>query len=73
MYIMFNMVDTAFSCWRALIVCYFLQESSKTKESSLHEIWNADTACLLGGADNAWPKTQYVMQNLPTQNVNQIQ
>ena len=28
----------------------FLQESFKIKESSLHEIWNADTAFLLSGA-----------------------
>ncbi len=41
--IMFDMVDTAFSYWRALIVCWFLQESSKVKESSLHVIWNAHT------------------------------
>ena len=35
---------------RALIVCQFVQESSKVKESSLHRIWNADTAFLLSGA-----------------------
>ena len=35
MYIMFDMVD----CYgRVLIVCEFLQESTKGKESSLHEI-----------------------------------
>ncbi len=45
------MVDTAFSYRRALIVCYFLQESFKVKENSLHEIWNADTAFLLGQAE----------------------
>ncbi len=32
---------------RALVVCWFLQQSSKVKESSLNEIWNADTAFLL--------------------------
>ncbi len=51
---MFNVVDTAFNYWRALIICLFLQESSKVKESSLHEIWNADTAFLLGGAIVTW-------------------
>ena len=48
---MVDIVDTAFSCGRTLIVCKFLQESSKVKESSLHEIWNADTAFLLGGGE----------------------
>ena len=43
----FDMVDTAFSYCRALIVCYFLQESSKVKESTLHVICNAHTAFLL--------------------------
>ena len=38
MYIWYNMIDTAFSYGRVLIVCSFLQESSKVKESSLHEI-----------------------------------
>ena len=33
---MFDMVDTAFPYWRAFIICLFLQESSKVKESSLH-------------------------------------
>ena len=47
---MVDMVDTAFSYGWALIVCLFLQESFKVKESSLREIWNADTALLLGGA-----------------------
>ncbi len=44
---MFDMVDTAFRDWRVSIVCYFHQEFSKVKESSLHEIWNADTAFYL--------------------------
>ena len=48
---MLNVVDTAFSYERVLIVCYFLQESSNVKESSLHEIRNADTAFFLGGAE----------------------
>ncbi len=47
---MFDMVDTVFSYWRKLIVYYFFQESFKVKESSLHEIWNADTAFLLSRA-----------------------
>ncbi len=40
---MFDMVDTAFSYGRGLIVCSSLQEFSKTKESTLHVIWNVDT------------------------------
>ncbi len=47
---MFDKVDTAFSYGKVLIVCWFIQESSQVKESSLHEIWNADTAFLLGRA-----------------------
>ncbi len=46
------MVDTAFMEEYFLIACQFLQESSKVKESSLHEFWNADTAFLLGGAES---------------------
>ncbi len=54
---MFDLVDTSFIFGRASIVCYFLQEFFKEKEISLHEIWNADTAFLLSGADiwyKAW-------------------
>ena len=51
MYIMFNVVDTAFRYGRELIVCLFCQEFFKVKESSVHVILNADTAFLLGGAD----------------------
>ncbi len=47
---MFDVVDTAWSYWRALVVCLFLQESFKVKESSLHEILNAGTAFSFGGA-----------------------
>ena len=47
---MFNVVDTFFSYERALVVCSFLQESSKVKYR-LHEILNADTAFLLGAAE----------------------
>ncbi len=47
---MFDIVDTPFSYRRGLIVCSSLKESSKTKESNLHVIWNVDTAFLLGGA-----------------------
>ncbi len=36
---MFDVVDTAFSYGRALIICLLVQESSKVKESSLHEMW----------------------------------
>ena len=42
-----DMVDTAFGNKRALIVCYFFQESSKVKVSSLYVIWNVHTAFLL--------------------------
>ncbi len=48
---MFDLVDTPFSYGRGLIVCSSLQEFSKTKESTLHVIWNGDTAFLLCGAD----------------------
>ncbi len=47
---MVDMVGTVFIYGRALVVCKFLKEFSKVKESSLHEIWNADTVFLLGGA-----------------------
>ena len=43
---MFDMVDTLFSYGRGLIACSSLQEFSKTKESTLHVILNADTAFL---------------------------
>ena len=36
--IMFDVVVTTFSYWRALIVCQFVWESSKVKESSLYVI-----------------------------------
>ena len=45
---LFNMADTAFSYGRALIICQFVQESFKVKESSL-QIWNADITFLLSG------------------------
>ncbi len=48
---MFDIVDTPFSYRRQLIVCSSLQEFSKTKESTMHVIWNVDTAFLLCGAD----------------------
>ncbi len=48
---MFDMVGAAFSYGRELIICLFLRESSKVKESSLHEIWIADTAFSLSGAE----------------------
>ncbi len=49
---MCDIVDTAFRYWRALIICKFLHESSRVKESSLHVIWNAhiyNAFLLLGG------------------------
>ncbi len=48
---MFDIVDTPFSYERGLIVCSSLQEFSNTKESTLHMIWNVDTAFLFCGAD----------------------
>ena len=49
---MFDMVDIfPLVIGRALIVCQFLQGSSKGKESSLYAIWNAHTAFLLCGAE----------------------
>ena len=47
---MFDIVDTAISYKQELIVCLFLQDFSKEKESSLHLIYNAQTAFLL-----CWP------------------
>ena len=46
---MFDMVATTFSYGRASIVCQFLQEFFRVKESSLREIWNADTAFYFSG------------------------
>ena len=48
---MIDIVDAAFSYERELIVCSFLQISSKVKRSHLYFIWYADTAFLLGGAE----------------------
>ncbi len=48
---MFDIVDTPFSYWRGLIVWSSLQSFSKTKESTLHVIWNANTVFLLCEAD----------------------
>ncbi len=50
---MFDIVGTLFSYGRGLIVCLSLQEFSKTKESTLCVIQNADTAILLCEADLA--------------------
>ena len=47
----FDIVDTAFSYKKELIVCLFLQYFSKEKESSLQLMWNANTAFLLCGAE----------------------
>ena len=48
---MFNIVDTAFSYEREMIVCSILQDFSTGKGSSLQLICNAHTAFLLyGGA-----------------------
>ena len=44
---MFDIVDTAFSCKRELIVCLFVQDFSKGKGRTLHLICIAHTAFLL--------------------------
>ncbi len=77
---MFAMVDTAFSCGRVLIVCLFRRKSSKVKESSFHEIWNADTAFLLNRASwvsslslySAIPRFNTFMANKSHTNIDQI-
>ncbi len=61
MYIMFDMVDAAFNYRRALIVWKFLQKLFKVKESSLHEIWNADTPFVLYGT--AYTEQLFFSQN----------
>ena len=48
---MFDIVDTAFSYERELIVCSFLQDFSKGKGSTLQLIYNAHTVFLLCGAE----------------------
>ena len=48
---MFDIVDTAFSYERELIVCSFLQDFSKGKGSSPQLICNAHTVFLLCGAE----------------------
>ena len=50
---MFDMVYTAFSYEREMIVCSFLQDFSRGKGSSLQSMSNAHTTFLLCGADNA--------------------
>ena len=48
---MFDMVDTAFSCGRALIVCEFLQETSKVKKVvCMKSEMQICSVVLLGGA-----------------------
>ena len=48
---MFDRVHAAIDYWRELIVCLFLQKSSKVKGSRLYVIWNVQTAFLLCGAE----------------------
>ncbi len=43
---MFDMIDTALSYWRALVVSNFFR-NLEVKESSLYVIWHAHTAFLL--------------------------
>ncbi len=70
--IMADMVDTVFSYWRALIICQFLQESSKVEESSLHVIRNAHTTFLLCGTDisSRVPTTSAFYVPLPINSIN---
>jgi len=51
---MLDIVDTAFSYERNLIVCSFLQDFSKEKESNLQLICNAHTVFLLCGTVMTW-------------------
>ena len=48
---MFDIVDTALSYERELIVCSFLQDFSKGKGSSMQLVFNAHIAFLLCEAD----------------------
>ena len=48
---MFDIVDTAFSYEREMIVCSFLKDFSEGKGSTLLLICNAHTAFLLCGAE----------------------
>ena len=54
---MFDIVDTALSYERELVVCSFLQDFSKGKGSSLQLIYNAHTAFLLCGAERQYGKS----------------
>ena len=47
---MFDIVDAAFILERELVMCSFLQDLSKGKESTLQLFSNAHTAFLLCGA-----------------------
>ena len=44
MYIMLNVVDTVFILWTSIDRLLISSEIFQGKESSLHEIWNANTA-----------------------------
>ena len=48
---MFDIVDTAFSNEKELIVCSILQDFSKGKESGLQLMCNAHTVFLLYGTE----------------------
>ena len=48
---MFDIVDTAFSCKREMIVCSILHDIFKGKGNSLQLICNAHTAFLLCRVD----------------------
>ena len=55
----FDIVDTALSYGRELIVCSFLQDFSTGKQSNLQLMCNAHTAFLLFGAD--WKQLEILM------------
>ena len=51
---MFDIVDTAFSHERELILSSFLQDYSKRREINLHFFCNAHAAFLLDGEEALW-------------------
>ena len=60
---MFDIVDTAFSYKRELIVFLFLQEFSKEKGSSLQSICYVHTTFLLCGADYCTPPLDLIFED----------